>query len=211
MKINTTTWNCIRYSIYAPFYNITTRLFQSARKRTIDLMKLQPGERVLIVGVGTGLDFEFLPQEIDITAIDITPAMVERAKHRANTLGHSPDIQVMDAEDMSFDSEQFDCVLLHLLLAVVPDPFACAKEVARVLKPGGRVSIFDKFFPDGTSPSMFRHLLNLITNTFFSNINRHLGPILQQAELEPKYQEPSVFGGAFNITIASKKKSSREA
>jgi phosphatidylethanolamine/phosphatidyl-N-methylethanolamine N-methyltransferase len=205
MAINTTSWNRIRYSVYAPFYNIITLLFRRSRKQAIEMLNLQSNERVLIVGAGTGLDLDFLPTDVHITAIDLAPVMVKRSKRRAEKLGLSSDIRVMNAEKLSFGSGQFDCAIMHLILAVIPDPVACASEVARVLKPGGRVSIFDKFLKDDASPATFRRTLNFITNTLFSDINRQLGPILHEAGLEPIHQEPSFLKGTFHITIAEKK------
>jgi len=159
----------------------------------------------LIVGAGTGLDFDSLPKDVHVTAIDLAPAMVERSKRRAEKLGLKAAVRVMNAENLFFDSDQFDCAIMHLVLAVIPDPFACASEVARVLKPGGRVSILDKFLKDDASPAIFRRALNFITNTLFSDINRKLGPILHEAGLELTHQEPSFLKGTFHITIAVKK------
>jgi ubiquinone/menaquinone biosynthesis C-methylase UbiE len=207
MIINTTSWNRIRYAIYAPFYNIITLLFRKSRKRAIQMLSLQPNERVLVVGAGTGLDFDFFSKNVQITAIDLVPAMVERSKRRAEKLGLNAVVQVMNAESLSFDSEQFDCAIMHLILAVIPDPVSCAKEVARVLKPGGRVSILDKFLKNNTSPSIFRYALNFVTNTLFSDINRQLEPILQKAGLEPIHREPAFLNDSYHITIAVKKHS----
>ncbi len=204
MNINNTQWNRTRYSLYAPFYNIIKNVSRKARKRSIELLKIKPNEKILIVGVGTGLDFEFLPKEVEITAIDLTPAMIEKAKQKAKQLELPANIQVMDAESLSFDSEYFDVVILHLILAVIPDPITCAKEVNRVLKTNGRVVIFDKFIPDGTTPPMFRKIMNIITNTLFTDITRQLGPILNESNLNKIHYEPSMFNGVFSITIATK-------
>ena len=207
MTINTTAWNLIRYAAYAPFYNVITLLFRKSRRRAIQILNLQPNEHVLIVGAGTGLDFDFLPKDVRITAIDLVPAMVKRSKRRAEKLGLNAVVDVMNAESLSFDSEKFDCAIMHLILAVIPDPVSCAKEVARVLKPGGRVSILDEFLKDNTPPSLFRRALNFVTNTLFSDINRQLGPILQKAGLEPIHREPAFLNDSYHITIAVKKHS----
>ena len=74
-----TAWNRVRYSAYAPIYDVVAAPFQAGRRRSIALIDLQPGERVLILGCGTGLDIPLLPAGVSIAAIDLTPVMVRRA------------------------------------------------------------------------------------------------------------------------------------
>jgi phosphatidylethanolamine/phosphatidyl-N-methylethanolamine N-methyltransferase len=156
---------------------------------------------VLIAGCGTGLDLELLPRGCRVTAIDITPAMVEKTRERAASLGIEIDARVMDAASLSLADASFDCVLLHLVLAVVPDPHGTAREAARVLRPGGRASIFDKFLPDDARPSLFRRAVNVATNVAATNINRRLGDVLAGSGLTLEHIEPSVFGGVFRVGI----------
>ncbi len=205
MRINNTAWNRVRYSVYAPFYNIIRGLFSKARERSIKLGSLMKGEKILLLGVGTGLDFDHLPKDVEITAIDLTPQMVARAEVFARSKGHESKFEVMDAENLTFGDQEFDCVILHLILAVVPDPESCAKEVSRVLKNSGRILILDKFLPDNQRPTLQRRVFNMLTSSLFSDINRHLGPILKVAKLKISYQENSILGGAFKITLARKK------
>jgi ubiquinone/menaquinone biosynthesis C-methylase UbiE len=198
MAINTNRWNRVRYTLYAPFYDLIVGRVGRGRRRAIALLNVQPGERVLIDGCGTGLDLELLPRDCRITAIDITPAMVEKTLARAASLGLSIDARVMDAAALDFEDESFDCVVLHLILAVVPDPYSTAREAARVLRRGGRVSIFDKF---AHRPSMFRRVLNVITNFVATDITRRLEDILAGTELQVVRDEPSVFGGVFRVVL----------
>lgn len=204
MPLNTARWNQLRYTAYAPFYDLLVRPFHQARRRAIALLHLQGDERILIVGAGTGLDLRFLPRSAQITAIDITPAMLHRTAARGQQLGHQVTLAVMNAEALSFPANSFDCVLLHLVLAVVPDPHACIREAARVLKPGGQISIFDKFLPDDTAPSPVRRAANAVTNVAFSDINRQLGPLLGEAKLTLRHQEAAGLGEAYRIAQVSK-------
>lgn len=183
MTVNTTRWNRIRYTLYAPVYDAVVRLLDGERRRAVELAAVQPGERVLIVGAGTGRDLDYLPRGCEVTAIDLTPAMLSRLRRRAARLGRPVDARVMDAQRLDLPDGHFDCVLLHLIVAVIPDPDACVREAARVLKPGGRISIFDKFQPDERPPSVGRRLANVVTSTLFSDITRQLGPILERAGL----------------------------
>jgi SAM-dependent methyltransferase len=205
MNQSTTTsvaWNRARYSAYAPFYDAVVTPFQTGRRRSIELVDLQPGERVLILGCGTGLDLPLLPAGVAVTAIDLTPAMVRRTVARADALGRPALAGVMNGEQLALPTASFDAVLLHLILAVIPDPVACAREAARVLRPGGRVAIFDKFLPDAAAPSPLRKAANAITGLLFSEINRQLGPILAPAGLIVGHAEPAGLGGLFQVTVA---------
>ena len=200
--VNTNFWNRLRYTLYAPFYDIVARRLVSGRRRAIELLNIQPGDRVLIDGCGTGLDLELLPSGCHVTAIDITPAMVEKTRARAAALGLEIDARVMDAANLSLPDVSFDCVLLHLVLAVVPDPHGTAREATRVLRPGGRASIFDKFLPDDTHPSLIRRAFGLATHVVATNINRRLADVLANSGLEVEHLEPSVFGGVFKVGVA---------
>ena len=199
MPINTNRWNRVRYTLYAPFYDLIVRRLARGRRRAVELLNVKPGERVLIVGCGTGLDLELLPRDAVITAIDLTPAMVEKTRAR----GFAVDARVMDASKLDFPDGAFDCVLLHLILAVVPDPHATAREAARVLRPGGRASIFDKFLPDDRDPSLIRRLANLLTNLLATDINRRLGDLLAGTGLGVVREEGGGFGGVFRVVTAS--------
>ncbi|HEV7239822.1 MAG TPA: methyltransferase domain-containing protein [Thermoanaerobaculia bacterium] len=202
MSINTNRWNRARYTLYAPFYDLLARRLGTGRRRAIELLNVQPGERVLIDGCGTGLDLELLPRDCRITAIDLTPVMVEKTRARAEALGLSIDARVMDAASLDFADESFDCVVLHLILAVVPDPHSTAREAARVLRRGGRASIFDKFASGRVS--LARRVLNVVTNFFATDITRRLEDVLAGTELQVVREEKSVFGGVFRVVIAAR-------
>jgi ubiquinone/menaquinone biosynthesis C-methylase UbiE len=200
MSVNTNWWNRVRYTAYAPFYDLVARRLARGRRRAIELTAVQPGERVLIVGCGTGLDLELLPRDAQVTAIDLTPAMVEKTAARAKALGMSVDARVMDAARLTFAEASFDVVMLHLVLAVVPDPCATAKEAARVLRKGGRAAIFDKFASGRVS--VFRRAANLLTNLVATDITRRLDDIVAGTGLEIVREEPSSFGGVFRVVVA---------
>jgi ubiquinone/menaquinone biosynthesis C-methylase UbiE len=204
VRINTTRWNRIRYSFYAPFYDIIVRPLEKARRRSIELTDPRPGEHILIIGAGTGCDLKYLHRGLHINAVDISPPMIKRIRQRAERLNLTVSAEVMDGEKLRFEDGKFDHVILHLILAIIPDPIACAREAARVLKDGGTVSILDKFLPEGTRPSWGRRVLNVPANFFFTDINRPLGPILEAAKLEKQYEEPALLRGIFKIVIAAK-------
>ena len=125
-------------------------LLRRGRRRALELVGLRRGERVLIVAAGTGLDLVYIPAGVTVVATDLTPAMVKAAASPGTRPPSSASLsRSWTRAHVAYRDASFDCVVLHLALAVVPDPVAAIQEAARVLRPGGRVSIFDKFLPDG--------------------------------------------------------------
>ena len=208
MRVNTNRWNRIRYTLYAPFYDAVVRRIGRGRRRSLELLNVQPGERVLIVGCGTGLDLELLPRGARITAVDLTPAMVTKTAERAAALGMAVEARVMDAARLELEDQSVDCVVLHLILAVVPDARATAREAARVVRTGGRVAIFDKFLGDEARPSLARRAANAVTTLFATTINRRLGELLESTPLHIVHEEPSAFRGLFRVVIAERREPS---
>jgi ubiquinone/menaquinone biosynthesis C-methylase UbiE len=182
MVSDTNAWKRISYTLWAPVYDLLVKpLFGRKRRRSIELLELKAGERVLLVGAGTGLDLEFLPAGPAIVATDLTPAMVLRLERRALRLRLNVDARVMDGHALEFPDASFDAAILHLIVAVIPDPEKCLKEVARVLRPGGRAVIFDKFVPDNATPPLILRLLNPLTSLFGTEVTRQIGPLFASA------------------------------
>ena len=203
--LNTNTWNRLRYTLYMPAYDLVGRLFTAGRRTSIANLNLQPGQRVLLVGAGTGLDLELLPEGIDVTATDITPVMVGRIRRRAERLGRPVTAQVMDGHALEYDDHSFDAVILHLVLAVIPDPYACLSEAARVLKPGGCIAVYDKFLPEGEAVSSRRSIMNAVAGFLFSEINRQLEPIVAAVpELTIIRDDTDTRFGAYRIVLLRK-------
>lgn len=196
-------WNRLRYTVWAPIYDRVAG-FGSQRRRAIQLLALRPGMTVLLVGAGTGADLPLLPANVRVTAVDLTPAMVARLRRRARELGRTIDSRVMDAHHLGFPDNSFDAVILHLILAVVPDPASAFTEAIRVFRPDGRAVIFDKFLAATAKPRLSRRVLNRITAFLFSDINRRLEPLLALAPVTVVHQEPAGFGGAYRIVLLRK-------
>ena len=202
MSVNTLGWNRVRYTLLAPLYDRVAG-FRPQRQRSLEMLDARPGERILIDGCGTGSDLAFIPAGVEVTATDLTPAMVQRTRHRAQILGRQVDARVMDAQKLEFADAAFDAVVLHLILAVVPDPVAAVREAARVLKPGGRAVVFDKWVPDDADPSLGRRAANLVASVVATEITRKLGPLASAAGLQVERRE-SVGRGFFSIALLRK-------
>jgi phosphatidylethanolamine/phosphatidyl-N-methylethanolamine N-methyltransferase len=199
-------WNRLRYSVWAPWYDrmVGAAGFEEARRRSIGHLALVSGARVLIVGAGTGLDLEYLPRGVHVTAVDVTPAMLDRLRRRAQSLDVRVEAHVMDARGLTFDTDTFDAVVLHLIVAVMPQPERGIAEAARVVKPGGRIAVFDKFLGDDERASVARRVGNVIVKILFSELNRRLGPLLAGKGLEIERDEPGPFGGMYRIVTLRK-------
>ncbi len=204
MKINNNRWNRIRYTLYTPVYDVIGKIFNASRKKAISKLNILPGDKVLLVGAGTGLDLEFMPSDCEIVATDITPSMVEQINIRNQKINLRLKSMVMDGHKLDFPDASFDKIILHLILAVIPDPIACIKEAERVLKPGGKVSVFDKFVPQGHSVSFLRKLFNPFTTFLFSDITRSIETIIATTSLKILKDNPADFGGNFRIILIEK-------
>ena len=194
-------WNRLRYTVWAPSYDAIARAagFDTARRLSIDRLRLASGDRVLIVGAGTGLDLDFLPSNVHATAIDVTPAMLKHLERRAAGMGRSVTTRIMDARQLAFADASFDAVVMHLILAVMPQPERGLREAVRVLRKGGRLAVFDKFLGDEERPSLKRRLLNAFAKPLFSDLNRRLGPLIAATPLIIEHDEPVAFGGTYRV------------
>ena len=199
-------WNRLRYTVWAPVYDAVANAagFAAARRVSLERLRLVAGNRVLIVGAGTGLDLPHLPPNVDITAVDVTPAMLNRLEQRAASAHRVVATRIMDARQLAFPDSSFDAVVLHLILAVMPQPEQGLREAVRVLKPGGRIAVFDKFLRDEERPSVKRRVLNAVAKPLFSDLNRRLGPLIAGTPLAIEHDEPVADGGTYRIVTLIK-------
>ncbi|HSV87043.1 MAG TPA: class I SAM-dependent methyltransferase [Bacteroidales bacterium] len=199
MKINTNAWNRFRYTLYAPFYDFFACFYNDSRKNSIESLEIKPGDKILIVGAGTGLDLKFLPSGCEIYATDITPTVVRRIARRNKKLNLNLQAIVMDGQALEFTDNTFEKIILHLILAVIPDPVACLKESERVLKPGGQIVVYDKFVPKGKKVSLLRWLLNLFAKVLFTDLTRDFESIVKQTTLKVISDKDADFNGNFRL------------
>ena len=204
MKINTNYWNKLRYTLYTPVYDSVGKIFSSSRSKAISQLDIKVGERVLLVGAGTGLDLEFVPKGALVTATDLTPSMVEKIKKRNQKLNLNLEAMTMDGQNLAFADNYFDKIILHLIIAVIPDPVACLREAERVLKPGGKISVFDKFVPTHRKISFRRKLLSPLANLLFSDITRSFETIISKTGLRKLSDTVANFKGNFRIILIEK-------
>ena len=135
------------YSSYAGVYDrVFGRVFQDSREVVARNLKVEPGERVLEVGVGTGLCLPLYPRDCQITAIDLSSAMLEKAAARVKELGlENVTLLRMDAGEMDFPDNTFDIVIAAYVVTAVPDHRKLMKEMIRVSRAGGRLILLNHF------------------------------------------------------------------
>lgn len=162
--------------------------FASWRQR---LMGRLTGPTALEVGVGTGKNLIFYPNDLDITAIDLSPRMLERARKRANKLNLNVNLQEMDVEHLSLADDSFDTVFATFVFCSVPDPVAGLQELRRVCKPDGKLLLLEHMRPENFVLGLIFDLFNpVIVRMMGANINRRTMDNIQMAGWQIRMEEP---------------------
>ena len=187
------------YHFYAPVYDaVFGPTYAGARRRTVELLNLQPGERLLISGVGTGLDLPLIPAGVQVTGVDISAEMLLQARQKTSPA--VVELMTMDAQQLDFAEGSFDAALLNLIVSVAPDGHAVFAQAWRVLKPGGRLVLFDKFAPESGGLSPLRRAAGAFFRWIGTDVNRRLGDILADTpDLQMELNDPGLFFGQYRI------------
>lgn len=194
------------YTVIAPLYDaIVSGATSSWRARSLQRLSTAEGETVLIPGIGTGLDIRHLPHGPIYTGLDLTPAMLKKAQQRADETEHHIELHEGDAMAMPFDDAQFDHVVMHLILAVVPEPHRALQEASRVLKPGGTLLILDKFLKPGQIAPL-RRMINPFISRLATRTNVVFEELLHQCpDLFTVDDRPTIPGGWFRYITLEKR------
>jgi ubiquinone/menaquinone biosynthesis C-methylase UbiE len=119
--------------------------------------------QVLEIAIGTGLNLPFYPAEVEITGIELSPAMLEIAGQRAQRLGRQVELVIGDAQALPFPDQRFDTVVCTLSLCCIPDERQAIAEVWRVLRPGGSFVALEHVRSPNTLIRGFKRLLDSYT------------------------------------------------
>ncbi|MBU1671856.1 MAG: class I SAM-dependent methyltransferase [Actinobacteria bacterium] len=140
---------------------------------------------VLEVGVGTGKNLPYYPPGVELTGIDISPRMLERASGRAGALGLEADLRVMDVEELEFDDQTFDFIVVTFVFCSTTDPVKGLRELGRVLKDAGTILMLEHVRSENRCLGALMDLFNpLVRRLFGPNINRRTEENVRAAGLE---------------------------
>jgi phosphatidylethanolamine/phosphatidyl-N-methylethanolamine N-methyltransferase len=134
------------YDRWAPVYDLVFgQVFERGRRASLAAAE-RIGGRILEVGVGTGISLPDYSRRNRIVGVDISEAMLNKARHRVTAIGlsHVEALEVMDAERLNFRDDSFDVVVAQYVVTAVPNPEAALDEFARVLKPGGEIILLSR-------------------------------------------------------------------
>jgi len=158
------------YRLFSGSYDIVFGpVFHPGRKEAVRIANDRPGQRILEVGVGTGLSLPHFRPDSRVTGVDVSAEMLAKAQRRAGRLdlAHVESLQVMDAENLEFPDSSFDAVLALYVASVVPSPARFAAEMRRVCIPGGTIVVVNHF----TSSNPIMRLLE----KRLARVARHIG------------------------------------
>jgi phosphatidylethanolamine/phosphatidyl-N-methylethanolamine N-methyltransferase len=157
------------------------------RLQAIERMDIQPGERVLEVGVGTGINLALYPKNCSVTGIDFTGSMLEIARERVVRKDiRNVRLLQMDAADLKFVDSSFDIVYAPYLISVVPDPVRVAREMRRVCRPGGRIILLNHFLSPNAILSRIERWISPFTIHIGFTADLDLPAFLAQSEMQPQ-------------------------
>jgi len=158
----------------------------AGRLQAIKRMNIQANDRVLEVGVGTGINLALYPKDCTVTGIDFSSSMLEKARERAaKHEGRKIRLLQMDAADLKFADDSFDIVYAPYLISVVPDPVKVAREMRRVCRPGGRIVFLNHFLSSNPLLSRAERMISPMTIHIGFKADLDLHAFLAQADLHP--------------------------
>lgn len=193
-----------RYQRLSAFYDVMEGMAEGRygpwREK---LWALVRGPRVLEVGVGTGKNIPYWPKGIQVTAIDLTPGMLDIARRRAPILGVVADLRLGDAQALDFPDASFDTAVATFVFCSVPDPVLGLRELRRVVQPGGRVLLLEHVRSANPILGALMDILNpVVVRLIGANINRRTVENVRGAGLQIENVEDLGMGGMFKLITA---------
>lgn len=178
------------YGGYSGAYDFIFKGFFFPRiKHAIETMHIKPGDRILDVGVGTGLSLPLFPKHCCVTGIDLSAGMLKEAKKKveAEGLDHITLIE-MDATHLAFDDDTFDHVISTHVISVVPDPVKVIAEMKRVCKKEGNIVLVNHFQSPNKYLAKFDELISPITKKVGWRTDLSLERLIKEADLDVREQ-----------------------
>jgi phosphatidylethanolamine/phosphatidyl-N-methylethanolamine N-methyltransferase len=186
------------YKRYAPVYDaLFGAIFHPARETIVQALDARPGQRILEVGVGTGLSLSLYPEHARVTGIDLCKEMLDKARTRVReqNLDQVEALLEMDAEDMQFPDNSFDKVVAMYVVSVAANPLKLVDEMRRVCKPGGDIFIVNHFRSNSPVMGTLEGILSPMSKLAGFRTNMELEAFLEATGLEVvEVSKTNVFG-----------------
>jgi ubiquinone/menaquinone biosynthesis C-methylase UbiE len=161
--------------------------FASWRRRLTDRIS---GPKALEIGIGTGKNLAYYPKDVHITAIDLSPQMLARARKKVNKLNLKVDIHEMDVQRLDFADHAFDTVFATFVFCSVPDPIAGLQELKRVCKSDGKLLLLEHMRPGNSTLGFIFDIINpMVVRMMGANINRRTTDNLHAAGWQIQLEE----------------------
>jgi len=184
------------------YYEFFRRVFYPRIARVIRSLAIEPGARVLELGVGTGLSLDAYPSHCQVTGIDLAPDMLERAQDKVNrNAWRYITLEQGDALDLKFPDDSFDYVMAFHVVSVVPDPDRMMTEARRVCRPGGTITIVNHFRSPKPAIARLQRTIDPITR-WLGWTTLHLGDVLDHRMLHVERQWKTSPRSLFTIVVA---------
>jgi phosphatidylethanolamine/phosphatidyl-N-methylethanolamine N-methyltransferase len=173
------------YTTFASVYDrVWGRLLHAGRRQAMPDLQIQTGDRILEVGIGTGLTASLYPATCTVTGIDSSGAMLREAARQVESHRHIR-LRKMDAQNLKFPDQTFDVVYAAYVISVVPDPVAALKEMCRVCRVGGHIVLLNHFLSENPVVSKMERLISPMTARMGFRADIDLDLLLSQAGLRP--------------------------
>ena len=176
------------YELYAPVYDfIFDWVFAPGRTAAVTQLALQRSDSVLEVGIGTGLNLPLYPWASQLTGIDLSQEMLDKAVERTHNLAMpNVTLKVMDATSLDFGDNEFDKAVATYTISAVPDPVAVLREMRRVVKPDGIIVILNHFRSRRRVTGWIEDLMAPVCTRLGWKSNLAMEPLLEQVGLVPE-------------------------
>jgi phosphatidylethanolamine/phosphatidyl-N-methylethanolamine N-methyltransferase len=188
-------------------------IFHPGRKDAVRIANDRPAQRILEVGVGTGLSLPYFRSDARVTGIDVSAEMLAKARRRAarQKLRHVEALLEMNAENMSFSDDSFDAVLALYVASVVPNPARFAAEMRRVCIPGGTIVIVNHFTSENPAMHFIEKRLAPLAGKIGFHADFPLPTFLEASGLDVRESRPSNLFGYWRLLRCVNSKPHRSA